>query len=242
MRLLAVLLALFAAAAGPLPWARAQQLVVVVPASWDANVATLSWLERGGARAEWRVVDTAQVTVGRNGSAWGLGLHPPQDAGPVKREGDGRSPAGVFEIGEAFGYADAGTTRLKYQPMSRDSWCVDVPESPLYNRIVDAREVGDAGVSGSTEPMRRDLHLQDDAYRVGFVVRHNSAGKPQAGSCIFVHQQREPGRPTAGCTALEPAKLDALFAWLDAGKRPVFVLLPRPQYDALRREWALPKL
>ncbi len=224
------------------PWSKSQQLVVVVPDDWDANVATLTRWEREGP-AKWRPVGQAvQVTIGSKGSAWGLGLHPPQKDGPQKQEGDSRSPAGVFEIGDGFGYGEKAATKLHYLPMTKDNWCVDVPASKLYNRIVDAKAVGDAGISGSTEPMRRDLILDDDAYRVGFVVQHNPKGTPNAGSCIFVHQQREAGRPTAGCTALPAAELDALFAWLDAAKKPAFVLLPRPQYDGLRKAWSLPAL
>ena len=41
----------------------------------------------------------APVSVGRNGAAWGLGLHAAQPQGPQKQEGDGRAPAGVFTLG-----------------------------------------------------------------------------------------------------------------------------------------------
>src|SRR3546814_17273004 len=98
---------------------------------------------------------------------------PAQTGGPAKREGDGRAPAGVFAIGEAFGYAAQAQTALPYAPMQAGSWCMDVVDSPLYNRIVDARDVGDAAVEGSSEPMRRDLHNDgDQRYRSGFVIEH----------------------------------------------------------------------
>jgi L,D-peptidoglycan transpeptidase YkuD (ErfK/YbiS/YcfS/YnhG family) len=239
-----LLLAVCACAHAPpagarLSWAPGQQLVRVVSPSWDSSTGELTRFVREGEL--WRqAAEPVQVMLGKNGSGWGTGLHAPLSDGPQKREGDGRAPAGLFEIGEGFGYADTAATGLEYVAMSKEHWCVDVPESPLYNRIVDAREVGEAAVKGSSEPMRRDLHLNDDAYRVGFVVRHNAAGVRDGGSCIFVHQQRIAGRPTAGCTALEPAALDALFSWLDAKQRPVFVLLPQAQYEALRAPWGLP--
>jgi L,D-peptidoglycan transpeptidase YkuD (ErfK/YbiS/YcfS/YnhG family) len=72
-------------------------------------------------------------------------------------------------------------------------YCVDVNASPLYNRIVDTRVVGKEAVVGSTEPMRRDIHLNgDQLYKMGFVIEHNSQGTPAAGSCIFAHLWRSP--------------------------------------------------
>src|SRR5688500_10831407 len=85
-------------ATGPIP-AGTGQLVVVTTAGWDANLGTLRTYVRDG--ATWRAVAGAvPVTVGRNGSAWGLGLHAAQP-GVQKREGDGRAPAGAFAIGTA---------------------------------------------------------------------------------------------------------------------------------------------
>ena len=163
------------------------------------------------------------------------------DAGPVKREGDGRSPAGVFALGTAFGYAGQASTGLPYAQMQSDSWCMDVPDSPLYNRIVEAREVGQAAVAGSTEPMRLDLHRQGDPrYRLGLVIEHNADNVPRAGSCIFAHLWRKPGEVTAGCTAMADADMEALLAWLDADQSPRFVLLPQAQLQRLATAWNLP--
>ena len=185
--------------------------------------------------------------VGRNGSGWGFGLNPaPAQAiaagDPIKREGDGRAPAGVFAIGTAFGYAGSAATALPYQPMDAGDWCIDVSGSPLYNRIVDVDKVGEAAIAGSTEPMRRDLHADgDQRYRLGFVIEHNTAQVPMAGSCIFAHLWKTPDTATAGCTAMAPATMDAVLAWLDPAQRPVFVLLPASEYRALQAAWRLPE-
>ena len=62
-----------------------------------------------------------------------------------------------------------------------------------YNQIVDADVVGAAAVKGSTEPMRRDIHVHgDQRYREGFVIVSNPDAVPQAGSCIFGHLWHSP--------------------------------------------------
>lgn len=222
-------------------WAGARQMVLVTSAGWDATGGTLRRFERD-AGSTWRQIgETTPVMLGRNGSAWGLGLHSPQSDGPQKREGDGRAPAGAFSIGIAFGYGEGADTALRYTAMDVDDWCIDVDGSPLYNRIVDARDVGEAAVEGSTEPMRRDLHADGDVrYKLGFVVEHNPRAMAGGGSCIFAHLWRKPGETTAGCTAMaEPAMLE-LLSWLDPALEPVFVLLPEAEYHRLTAAWDLP--
>ncbi|WP_425603895.1 L,D-transpeptidase family protein [Stenotrophomonas mori] len=228
------------AALAATPVDEARQLVVVTAPSWDAPAGHLQAYERGD--GGWRPHgDGFDVALGRNGSAWGLGLHPSQQDGPHKREGDGRSPAGVFGIGEAFGYASRIGGALPYRPMLASNYCMDVPDSPLYNRIVDAEAVGSEAVAGSTEPMRLDLHNDGDRrYREGFVIEHNPQAVPGQGSCIFAHLWRQPGEATAGCTAMEPGHMTALLAWLDPAVHPLFVLLPEAEYRRLQQSWGLP--
>nr|WP_310234468.1 hypothetical protein [Luteimonas terrae] len=228
---------------GAAPLAGAQQLVVVTSADWDAAQARMQRFERDGDGA-WRVVGEAvPVMLGRSGSGWGIGLHPAQASEPQKREGDGRAPAGVFAIGEAFGYAPAGVGALPYLPMQASHYCIDVPTSPLYNRIVDEQDVGSAAVEGSSERMRLDLHNDGDVrYRQGFVIEHNANGEAGRGSCIFAHLLRRPDETTAGCTAMSDAAMDALLRWLDPARTPRFVLLPEAEYARLQTAWQLPEL
>ena len=224
-------------------WANAQQLVLVTSADWNATTGELRRFEREG--DDWKQVgDAMPVTLGRNGSGWGLGLNPQRGDGPVKHEGDGKAPAGVFAIGTAFGYADRANTGLRYQAMTGNDWCIDVPASNYYNRIIDRSTVKAPYLDQSSEPMRRDLHADgDQRYREGFVIEHNADGAArQGGSCIFAHLWKAPGETTAGCTAMAPASMDALLAWLDARRKPVFVLLPNAQYAALKHDWKLPEI
>ncbi len=222
------------------PWDDARQLVLVTTADWNATGGTLQRYERRD--GHWQTVGASTpITVGRSGSAWGIGLNPSQNDGPQKQEGDGRAPAGVFRIGTAFGYADRAATAWPYQAMTAADWCIDVTGSPLYNRIVDASKVGDAAVAGSTEPMRRDLHANGDVrYKLGFVIEHNPANRNGAGSCIFAHLWKGPGETTAGCTAMAEPAMQELLAWLDPKQQPVFVLLPTVERTRLHKDWDLP--
>lgn len=226
----------------PAHWANAQQLVLVTSNDWNATGGELRRFERSN--AGWQQIgDAVPVLLGRSGSAWGIGLNATRGDGPIKQEGDGRAPAGVFAIGTAFGYASSAQTGLGYKAMGANDWCIDVPESAYYNRIIDRSVVKAPFLDKSSEPMRRDLHADgDQRYREGFVIEHNAGGAArQGGSCIFAHLWKDPQTTTAGCTAMAPASMDALLAWLDARRNPVFVLLPKAQYVALRHQWKLPE-
>lgn len=223
-------------------WQSSRQMVLVVIPDWNTNHGVLRAYERKG--SAWQPVDGAQpVTIGESGAAWGLGLNTPQTHGPQKHEGDGRSAAGVFRIGDAFGYADATPTQMPYRALQESDYCMDVSGSPYYNRIVDERKVGEQGIAGSSEPMRRDLHLKgDQLYKVGFVIEHNAQGQAGAGSCIFAHVWRSPTDATAGCTAMPESVMRQLLAWLKPEDQPVFVLLPQDEYTRLQKVWHLPAL
>lgn len=229
-----------AALEAPVAWSVSRQMVVVTTDGWDAKQGVMrTYVREGGS---WKAVgDASPVVIGKTGSAWGVGLSPPQADGPQKHEGDGRSPAGVFRIGTAFGYAETNPTALPYKGLTASDYCVDVDGSPLYNQLVDEKKVGEKAVAGATEPMRRDIHFQGDhAYRIGFVIEHNPDGKKGAGSCIFAHLWRTPTSGTAGCTAMADNTMERLLAWLDPSKKPVFVLLPKAEYARLRDAWNLP--
>lgn len=230
------------AAEQPLAWQASRQMVLVITPDWNADHGVLRAYERSGNR--WKpIVDAQAVTVGRSGSAWGLGLNAAQADGPQKHEGDGRAAAGVYRVGEVFGYAARADTHMPYEAMQDTDWCVDVDGSPYYNQIVDTRKVGEKAVEGASEPMRRDLHLDgDQRYKIGFVIEHNAKGKPGGGSCIFAHLWKSPTDATAGCTAMPEPVMRRLLSWMKPEEQPVFVLLPQSEYERLQASWQLPSL
>ncbi|WP_240701162.1 L,D-transpeptidase family protein [Pseudoalteromonas sp. CO325X] len=218
-----------------------QQLVVVVTDSWTDIQGDMLLFERSEQKRWQRVGEPSAVVIGRTGLAWGLGLHPAQP-GQQKVEGDGKAPAGIFALGEAFGYLPSLKTGLEYQAMDAGDYCIDVKGSPYYNQMVNTREVGSQAVEGSSEAMRRDIHSQDELYKKGVIVAHNPDNIDGAGSCIFMHLWRAADKPTAGCTAMDEANMDRLLAWLDQRKHPLMVILPRVEYALKRAHWQLPAL
>ncbi len=213
--------------------ADSRQLIVVTTESWEATSGSLQRFERLDGMWE-PVSDLIPVVVGRSGLGWGTGLHPEQTNGPIKQEGDGRAPAGVFSLTETFGYAESVTTGLPYVHATLDVECVDDSDSQFYNRVLDRSEVDVDWTSH--EEMRR----RDELYRLGVVVAHNEAAVPRDGSCIFLHIWRGPGTTTAGCTAMTSSAMEDVAAWLDVAEHPILVQLPQSEYERLRIAWELP--
>ena len=224
------------------PLASSRQLLVVRANDWASTTATLQRFVRDEPVAVWRAYGGAiRVRLGRTGLAWGSGLHHATCGDqPAKREGDGKAPAGIFAITALFGEAEAGSqfaqsARLPYRCATGDLKCIDDPASRYYNRVVDQREV-EAVDWHSHEDMLRS----DERYAIGAVIAHNSACRPEAGSCIFLHVWQAAGVPTAGCTAAALADVSEISLWLDAAAHPLLVQLPEAEYERYRRAWALP--
>ncbi|MEM7136407.1 MAG: hypothetical protein AAF500_07510 [Myxococcota bacterium] len=215
------------------------QLLTVVTDEWDAFRAEIRRYSRNPGEPWIEVGPPIAAVIGREGYGWGRGLHgigrPKGQEGPSKREGDGRSPAGVFAIGEAYGYAPAiEGLSLPYTKATPALRCVDDPASQHYNRIVDERETDEDWKSA--EHMRRE----DDLYAITIVVEHNTRQRePGEGSCIFIHSWIDENTGMSGCTAMAASSLEAVATWLEPDAA-VLVALPRDQYQDLRTRWSLP--
>src|SRR5262249_5107982 len=135
----------------------------------------------------------------KNGMAWDpkiISGQKPMFAGPVKHEGDGRAPAGIFRLTSTFGFGDPVFASRGYIPLTPTIECVDDPGSRFYGQIVDRSSVKEVDWK-SSEKMRAV-----DLYRLGMVVSYNTERPvPGEGSCIFLHIWQGPGQGTAGCTA-----------------------------------------
>ena len=214
-------------------------LVTAIVDDWTSTQATLRVWRRAGTAWEAKG-DAWPGVVGGTGIAWGIGLHgagAPGREGPLKKEGDGKSPAGVFAIDAAYGVAKDPPkgTKLPYETTAHGDWqCVDDPASDHYARIVDRKQVP-ADWQSHEEMLRNDT-----LYTWVVNVAHNPGHVPGKGSCIFLHVWGGKDSTTVGCTAMEEPRLAALIPQLDPADQPLYVLLPRAEYSALASIWGLP--
>jgi L,D-peptidoglycan transpeptidase YkuD (ErfK/YbiS/YcfS/YnhG family) len=200
--------------------------------------------ERSGPGGTWKVVGAPiAVVVGKNGLGWedGTEAADPQEArngnDPVKREGDFRSPAGVFRLRTTFGYAPEKPVawKMPYLRLTSSTECVDDPKSKFYNQVVDRGAVSPDWKS--SEHMLRT----DDMNRWGFVVEQNADPvQPGDGSCIFLNIWGGPGQATADSTATAQEQIEHLLGWLDPAQGPLLVQMPAFKYNALQKSWELP--
>jgi L,D-peptidoglycan transpeptidase YkuD (ErfK/YbiS/YcfS/YnhG family) len=233
---LTLILPLSAWADGPVADDCGQILLVIAP-DWSSPQATLQRLQRSP--QGWKSVGTKiPVILGRSGCAWGLGEHTDSPAGPTKKEGDNKAPAGVFAITELWlrpGIAPPGSGGFAAQVIHPDTIAVDDPVSQSYNRILRT--------STSSHPDWKSWEKMDipDYDRV-LVVAHNlAAPQPRRGSCIFIHRWEDAQTPTSGCTAMAERDLIEVIQWLRPDQKPRLVQLPQSVLQQWRQRGWIPQ-
>ena len=214
--LLLLCLSLFLLQAEEIP--DTKQLLVVTTKNWSVPTGVLQRYEREDDK--WHKVGKAiDIELGRNGLGWGIGLHDlPHDAKIMKKEGDGKAPAGIFKLNQAFGYAPFKID-YPYEIYKETDHCVDDIHSKYYNKIVDSTKIDRDYKS------HERMKFPKNYYKYGIVVDHNgitegSKSKKGAGSCIFIHIKSV---PTAGCTVMTESEIKEVLRWLDPKKNPLLV-------------------
>lgn len=111
-----------------------------------------------------------------------------------KKEGDGKTPDGVYSLGTAFGIASNPGTDLSYKKVTDSDYWVDDVNSEYYNQWVDIDETGKQWSSAE--------HLIEATtpYKYTLAINYNTACKPGEGSAIFLHCSN--GRGTSGCVSV----------------------------------------
>ena len=218
-----------------------RQLIIVTTKSWYDVKAHVQFLERAQAGdTSWKEVGKQfSGVIGKRGFGWGIGLHGTGEPGtPTKKEGDQKSPAGVFKLYSVFGTASPGQVsflRFPYEQVTPSTEAIDDPRSRYYNRIVDRAVIKHPDWSSS-----ESMLAVRSRYRFGVMIEHNWSQIPGFGSCIFSHVMDRDQGGTAGCTAVSLTNLERLLHWLDADSNPLIVQLPWTEYVRLKHSWKLP--
>ena len=221
-------------------WQNSRQMILVTTEDWAKVSGVLQRFERKKDEERWQAVGSpVEIVVGRNGLAWGRGLHPTNFAGPQKVEGDGKSPAGIFRLSSAFGFASASemkALKLPYLQVTGSLECVDDVKSARYNSMVDRAHI----INPDWNSSEKMLEIGGQ-YRLGVVVDHNTSPRTFGkGSCIFVHVWKGGGSGTSGCTAMSAEQIQQFVSWLDSTAHPLLVQLPEPEFKRLQNDWKLP--
>jgi D-alanyl-D-alanine dipeptidase len=210
------------------------QLIVVTTESWNKIEGKMSVYEFKG--NDWEPVFTEiPIVTGRSGMAWGKGLHKAElNKGKLKNEGDGNSPAGIFQLSGLFGYEDI-RSEMNSLKVDNRTFCVDDSKSKYYNQIVKSDTVKKDWNSAET------MRMKSDVYKFGIFVDYNvKPAIPNMGSCIFMHIWGGSTEPTAGCTAMKESDILKLIGFLDKRKNPILVQVPQSEYAKLKVIYKLP--
>ncbi|TKK66918.1 hypothetical protein FC093_15570 [Ilyomonas limi] len=195
------------------------QVLYVQTANANAVQGTMYLYERKNSRRRWKKINTIAIVVGKAGLAKDPQTSIPfSNDMPVKKEGDGKSPAGIFCLGDVFSYHPMGHLHMPFVQVDTSFYCVDDVASPYYNTLV-VKDTATAPFN-SFEYMKR----KDELYEYGVWVLYNSAPVVAGnGSCIFIHIWRNDHSGTAGCTAMAKENILKLIHWLDKRKNPVLL-------------------
>ncbi len=133
----------------------------------------------------------------------------------LKREGDGATPKGVWQLRRLFYRGDRllpPRTGLKPRPMRpHDGWCETVGDRN-YNRLVR--------IPYATA--HETLMRQDRLYDIVVELSHNERPRAQGhGSAVFFHLRRQDGGPTAGCIAVALKDMRKILALCGPGTKIV---------------------
>ena len=224
----------------PIP-ENSRQMILVLTDSITSTNGNLFYFEKQNDENVWTQINSKiPVVLGRNGLGWGRGLNSIDSSKlPIKTEGDGRSPAGVFELGAAFGYSTAEEIiglKIPYMPITEIVECIDDIKSDYYNQIVKRDEIKKVDWQSSEK-----MFFFFFWYQQGVIVNQNTNPTSKgSGSCIFLHNWSQPNETSAGCTEMEPINLKRIIYWLDSSSNPILIQLTKQLFTEYKHIWKLP--
>ena len=162
-------------------------------------------VKKGG---NWKIaINPVRASIGRNGFA----------SANEKLEGDGKTPTGLYDLGQLYSYEGGVKTKIPFQQVdSLDKW-IDDSSSEDYNKYV-------RGATNATS--FEYLKLKSIDYKYCMVIEYNThpvvKGK---GSAIFFHVANENYAPTAGCIAIAEKDMVQFLHWLKPNKKKAILVI-----------------
>lgn len=138
-------------------------------------------------------------TYKRDGGAY-AGLVGKTGTATKKREGDGKTPRGVYWMRGGFGTSkNPGLKHQRYTKVTKKTVWVDSSASKYYNTMRP---------SGKSEKL-----YQRGPYRHAQVIGYNEKRAKGKGSAIFLHRRTSASNYTMGCVAVYDSSLVKLMKW-----------------------------
>ena len=115
-----------------------------------------------------------------------------------QREGDGKTPTGVFRFNRAFGIAKDPGCRIKYKKVTgADYWSGDSRPGHGYNTLVSIKDIPDLNTGNS----ERIIDYVTE-YQYCLNLGYNADCVAGKGAALFLHSFGSSKPYTAGCVAI----------------------------------------
>ena len=128
-----------------------------------------------------------------------------------KKEGDGKTPIGEFELGIMLGMHSINKLKNKSKPqyiqINKNMYWVDDPKSKYYNKLVDILKVKKDWNSAE--------HLINYPIQYEYLIeiKINPNNIPGKGSATFLHCTNN--KPTKGCIAIDRKNMKSIIKNVD---------------------------
>ncbi len=136
-----------------------------------------------------------------------------------KREGDNKTPAGLYTFTLAFGLKSDPGAFLEYRKITENDYWISDINSPYYNTWVNSSDT-------PGEYYSEHLIEHNPSYNYALNINYNPNNTPGLGSAVFLHCYNGSGF-TTGCIAIPEKNMKTLVKEVDASTR--ILIVPREE-------------
>ena len=177
-----------------------EHVVVVIADETGSSRAMVTYYKKEDG---WNEVFSVRGIVGKSGLA----------SPEKKREGDKKTPAGVYDFIKAFGIKEDPGSIMEYHKISQGDVGVDDSARIHYNRMVNSSETEKDWNSAE------NLAAMAPWYDYCLALSYNEEQTAGKGSAIFLHCLREDDWGTSGCIGIPEQNMEVLLQNLNANSK-----------------------